>query len=151
MLNRVILMGNLTRDPEMKSLQNGSTVCRLSVAVDRTYTNRQTGERTKETDFMDCDAWGKTAEVIAKYFRKGSMILIEGELRNHQWTDNNGTKHYGMRIYVTGFSFCGGSQQQGTPPQESPQQPVQGYPQQGYAQQGYAPQGYPQDFGMPIY
>lgn len=119
MLNKVILMGRLTRDPEFRQTTSGTPVCRFSLAINRQFANKQTGER--ETDFVDCDAWRSTAEFISRYFSKGSMILVEGQLRNNNYTDNNGVKHYAMRVLVDNVSFCeskGSSENQ----QEAPAQ-----------------------------
>ena len=104
MLNRVILMGRLTRDPEHKQTQSGVSVCRFSLAINRQFANKETGER--ETDFVDCTAWRGTADFLARYFSKGNMILVEGELRNNNYTDNNGVKHYAMNVLVNNASFC---------------------------------------------
>ena len=122
MYNRVILMGRLTRDPELKETSSGVNVARFSIAVNRQYANKQTGER--ETDFVDCDAWRSTAEFVARYFSKGDMILIEGELRNNNYEDQNGVTHRGMRVLVDAVSFCGSKNenQQQTAPQQRPAQ-----------------------------
>lgn len=106
MLNKVIIMGRLTRDPEFRQTTSGVPVCRISIAVNRSYKNRETGERVEETDFIDCDAWRQQAEFISRYFTKGSMILVEGQLRNNNYTDNNGVKHYTMRVLIDNVSFC---------------------------------------------
>ena len=103
MLNKVIIMGRLTRDPELRQTPSGVAVCRISVAVDRQYKNQQTGER--ETDFIDCTAWRQTAEFITRYFHKGNMILVEGNLRNNNY-EKDGVKHYSMVVYVDNVSFC---------------------------------------------
>ena len=132
MLNKVILMGRLTRDPEFRQTTSGIPVCRFSIAINRQFANKQTGER--ETDFIDCDAWRSTAEFVSRYFSKGNMILVEGQHRNNNYTDNNGVKHYSMRVMVDNVSFCeskGNSAQSGDFAQQG------GYQQQG----GYAPQG----------
>lgn len=120
MLNKVILMGRLTRDPEFKQTTSGVPVCRFSLAINRQFANKQTGER--ETDFVDCDAWRSTAEFISRYFSKGNMILVEGQLRNNNYEDANGVKHYSMRVLVDNVSFCeskgsGDNQQQEAPAQ----------------------------------
>jgi single-strand DNA-binding protein len=148
MLNKVILMGRLTRDPEFRQTTSGVPVCKFSVAVNRQFANKQTGER--ETDFIDCDAWRNTAEFVSRYFSKGSMILVEGQLRNNNYTDNNGVKHYSMRVLVDNVSFCeskGNGAQGGDYAQGGGYQQQGGYAQQGgYGQPapqggGYAPQG----------
>lgn len=150
MLNKVILMGRLTRDPEFRQTTSGVPVCRFSIAINRQFANKQTGER--ETDFIDCDAWRSTAEFVSRYFSKGSMILVEGQLRNNNYTDNNGVKHYSMRVLVDNVSFCeskGNNAQSGDfAPQGGSYQQQGGYgqpaPQGGYQQNGggYQNNGY---------
>ena len=114
MLNKVILMGRLTRDPELKNTQSGIPICRFSVAVERRFADKTTGQR--ETDFLDCTAFRGTAEFLARYFSKGSMILVEGAIQNNNYTDNNGVKHYSHNIMVDNVSFCGGKNE-GNPSQ----------------------------------
>ncbi len=104
MLNKVILMGRLTKDPEFRQTTSGIPVVRFSIAINRQFKNQQTGER--ETDFVDCVAWRQTAEFVSRYFAKGNMILVEGQLRNDNYTDNNGVKHYRMNVQVDNVSFC---------------------------------------------
>lgn len=120
MLNKVILMGRLTRDPEFRQTTSGTPVCRFSLAINRQFANKQTGER--ETDFVDCDAWRSTAEFISRYFSKGQMILVEGQLRNNNYTDNNGVKHYAMRVLVDNVSFCESKGSSENQQQEAPAQ-----------------------------
>lgn len=103
MYNRVILMGRLTKDPELKTTQNGISMCRFSVAVDRMYSK---GE-DKQTDFFDITAWRQTAEFVCKYFAKGKAIHIEGKLQNNNYTDQNGVKHYSTAIIADNVAFCG--------------------------------------------
>ena len=105
MLNSVILMGRLTRDPEHKKTQSDISVCKFSIAVERKFQNKQTGER--ETDFIDCQAWRGTADFISRYFSKGSMICVEGELQNNNWTDKDGNKRYSYIVQVNQTHFCG--------------------------------------------
>jgi len=78
-MNKVILMGRLTADPELRQIQNGTAVCRFTVAVNRKFVDKQTGQH--EADFISCTAWSKTAEFVSRYFKKGQMIAIEGSLR----------------------------------------------------------------------
>lgn len=103
MYNRVILMGRLTRDPELKTTQSGIAMCRFSVAVDRQYSK---GEE-KQADFFDVTVWRNTAEFVSKYFTKGKMIHIEGRLQNNNYTDQNGVKHYSTAIIADNVAFCG--------------------------------------------
>lgn len=149
MLNKVILMGRLTRDPEFRQTTSGIPVCRFSVAINRNYKNRQTGERVEETDFVECVAWRTSAEFVSRYFNKGKMILVEGQLRNDNYTDNNGVKHYRMNVMVDNVSFVESDRQgasQGGGDYTGGQQGGYGggyAPQGGGYQQsgGYAPQG----------
>ncbi len=103
MLNRVILMGRLCADPDFRQTQSGTAVCRIRLAIDRRFTNRQTGER--ETDFINVTCWRQTAEFVSRYFHKGSMAIVEGSLRNNDYTDQNGVKHYSMEVYADNVSF----------------------------------------------
>ena len=149
MFNRIILMGRLTKDPELKTTQSGVTMCRFSIAVDRAYSKGQ----EKQTDFFDITAWRQTAEFVCKYFSKGKCILVEGKLQNNNYTDQNGVKQYRNAIIADNVAFCGdksGGQQNG---QQAPpaQQPYQNQYQQGYAQnQGYQ-QPYQQGYNQPQY
>ena len=120
MLNKVIIMGRLTRDPDFKQTQSGVSICKFSVAVERQFKDSKTGERL--TDFLDCTAFRGTAEFISRYFSKGNMILVEGNIQNNNYTDNNGVKHYSNNIMVENVSFCGGKNEGGTT-QTEPAQP----------------------------
>ena len=86
--NRVILAGNLTRDPELRYTPKGTAVARIGLAVNRTWKS-ETGETKEEVTFIDVDAWGRQAEVIAQYLRKGRPLLMEGRLKLDQWEDKN--------------------------------------------------------------
>lgn len=103
MFNKVILMGRLTADPELRQTTSGIASCRFSVAVDRGYKSKDTGER--QTDFINVIAWRATAEFISRYFSKGKMIIVEGSLRNDNYTDKNGVKHYSMNVQADNVSF----------------------------------------------
>ena len=108
-LNRVILYGRLTKDPDFRQTQSGTAVCRFTVACDRPFANKQTGER--EADFIECQAWRNTAEFVSRWFTKGSSITVEGSLRNNNYTDNNGTKHYGYVVMADNVGFGGDKRQ----------------------------------------
>ena len=97
MLNRVILMGRITQDLDLRQTPNGTPVLTFNVAVDRGYAKQ--GE-DRQTDFITCVAWQKTAEFISRYFGKGRMIAIEGNLRTRTYDDKNGSKHYVTEVYV---------------------------------------------------
>lgn len=139
MLNKVILMGRLCAEPEFRQTTSGVPCCRIRLAVNRPFRNKETGEQ--QTDFINVIIWRNTAEFVSRYFHKGSMMIVEGSLRNDNYTDNNGVKHYSMEVLADNVSFgeskaaaqaggvyaqqSGGYQQQG-----GYQQPQQG----GYAQ-----------------
>lgn len=110
MYNRVILMGRLTRDPELRQTQSGVSMCRISIAVDRNFA-RQGEER--QTDFFDVTCWRQQAEFVSRYFTKGRMIHVEGTLQNNNYTDNNGVKHYSMAILADRIDFCGDRRENG--------------------------------------
>ena len=105
MLNKIFIMGRLTRDPELRRTQSGTAVTSFSLAVDRDYKS-QSGE--KETDFIDVVAWRSTAEFVSKYFQKGSMIAIEGSLQTRQYQDKNGNNRTATEVLASQVSFCGG-------------------------------------------
>lgn len=108
MLNRVILMGRLCAEPELKQTQSGIPVCRFRIAVNRPY--KKDADK-QEADFIGCTAWRGTAEFVSRYFQKGSMILVEGQLRNNDYTDNNNIKHYSFDVLAERVDFCGKKEQ----------------------------------------
>ncbi len=110
MLNRVILMGRITHDLEVRQTPTGVPSLTFTVAVERSFV-RQGEER--QSDFIRCVAWRQTAEFIARYFGKGRMIAIEGNLRTSTYDDKNGTKHYVTDVYVDNASFTGEPKQGG--------------------------------------
>lgn len=128
MINKVILMGRLTADPELKQTSNGTSICRFAVAVNRPYADKQTGER--QADFISVTAWRSTADFVAKYFTKGRMIIVEGSLRNNDYTDQNGVKHYSMNVQADGVAFGESKNSGGNQPQTIPQNTYQ--PQKTY-------------------
>ncbi len=103
--NKVILIGNLTRDPELRATANGSYICKLGLAVNRTYQTKD-GERREETTFIDIDAFGKQAEVISKYMRKGRPLMVEGRLKLDQW-ESDGQKRSRLSVVLENFQFLG--------------------------------------------
>ena len=103
MLNKVILMGRLCADPDFRQTPSGVAVCRIRLAIDRRFTNKQTGER--EADFINVSCWRQQAEFVSRYFHKGSMIIVEGSLRNNDYTDQNGVKHYSMEVLADNVTF----------------------------------------------
>ena len=142
-LNRVFLMGNLTRDPELRYLPSNTPVVKIGVAVNRRWRNQQ-GEQQEETTFVDCESFGRQAEVINQYLRKGRPIFVEGRLRLDQWQDKEGNNRSRMKVVIENFQFVdsrsgddGGGGQGGSseprgganepppgPPMSDPHQPV---------------------------
>lgn len=104
MLNKVILMGRLVRDPELNQTTNGIAVCRFTVAVNRPYQK----DKEQQADFINVTAWRGTAEFVSKYFNKGSIIIVEGKLQNNDYTDKDGVKHYSMVVQADNVNFGGG-------------------------------------------
>ena len=102
MLNRIVLMGRLTRDPELRRTQSGTAVTSFTIACDRDF-KAQSGE--KETDFIDIVAWRGTAEFVSKYFAKGRMAIVEGRLQIRDWTDNNGGKRRSAEVVADNIYF----------------------------------------------
>ena len=111
--NRVILMGNLTRDPQLRSTNNGGTVADLSLAVNRTWKDKN-GKKQEEVTYVPITLWGRTAEVAAEYSRKGSQVLIEGRLKLDQWEDRNtGDKRQRLSVVGESYTMIGGRTPQG--------------------------------------
>ena len=103
MLNHIVIMGRLTREPELRYTQNGTAVASFSLAVDHDFANKDTGERG--VDFIDCVAWRGTAEFLQKYFRKGSMAVVSGRLQIRNWTDTDGAKRRSAEVVAENIYF----------------------------------------------
>lgn len=103
MLNHIVIMGRLTRDPELRRTGSGLAVANFTVAVDRDWPSKDTGE--KETDFINCVAWRQTGEFVSKYFTKGSMIVVSGRLQIRKWTDDNGNNRTTAEIVADNVYF----------------------------------------------
>ena len=103
MLNHIVIMGRLTRDPELRRTGSGIAVASFTVAVDRDFGGRDGGE--KETDFIDCVAWRQTGEFVSKYFTKGSMIVVSGRLQIRSWTDKDGNKRRTAEVVADNVYF----------------------------------------------
>lgn len=99
MLNKVILMGRLTRAPELRCTVVGKNVCNFSIAINSSYGDNQT------TDYINCIAWEKTAEFMSKYFDKGKMIIVAGRLKTESWKDNDGKTHYATKVIANEVAF----------------------------------------------
>ena len=103
MLNRIIIMGRLTRDPELRHTQTGTAVASFTLAVDRDFKDKSTGERS--TDFIDVVAWRQTGEFVSRYFTKGRMAVVEGRLQIRDWTDKDGGKRRSAEIVADNVYF----------------------------------------------
>ena len=103
MLNRIMIMGRLTRDPELRRTQSGTPVTSFTLAVDRDFKNRETGETA--TDFIDCVAWRNTAEFVNNYFTKGRMAVVEGKLQIRPWKDKDGNNRRSAEVIVDNVYF----------------------------------------------
>ena len=103
MLNKVILVGRLTADPQMRQTPSGVSMCRFSVAVDRPFTSKETGQR--EADFINVVAWRSTAEFVSKYFHKGSSICVIGSIQTRKWQDQNGQNRYITEVIADEVNF----------------------------------------------
>jgi single-strand DNA-binding protein len=118
-INKVILIGRLTKDPELKYTQASTAVCSFSIANNKTYVTG--GEKKEQVSYFNCVAWAKTAEVIAEYCKKGQRIAIDGRLQQRSWDDQDGKKRQTVEVVVETFQFLSdkktGEQQQGTGPE----------------------------------
>lgn len=108
-LNKCLLMGNFTRDPEMKYLPtNNTAVTSFGLAINRKWKGKDGKPDGEEVTFLDLEAFGRTAEVINQYFKKGAAIFVEGRLKLDQWTDKEGQKRSKLKVIVESFEFLGG-------------------------------------------
>ena len=103
MVNKAILMGRLVADPELKQTTSNISVCKFTIAINRPFAPKDGGER--QSDFINIVVWRNTAEFVSKYFSKGKMIIVEGALRNNNYTDSNGVKHYTIEVHADNVSF----------------------------------------------
>ncbi|CED62131.1 Single-stranded DNA-binding protein [Moritella viscosa] len=172
-VNKVIILGNLGNDPEIRSFPNGGAVANLTIATSESWRDKQTGEQREKTEWHRVAVFGKLAEIAGEYLRKGSQVYIEGALQTRKWQDQNGQDRFTTEVVVQGFngvmqmigSRQGGQQQQGGGYNNSNQQPQQqnqnagwGQPQQpaaapqqqgGYNQQPQQQQAPQQGFNEP--
>lgn len=113
-LNKVMLIGNLTRDPQLSYLPSQTAVVEFGLATTRRF-KKQDGSQGEETCFVDCQMFGKRAEVINQYFKKGEPIFVEGRLKFDQWTAQDGAKRSKLRVFVENFEFLGGRRNSNQP------------------------------------
>lgn len=137
MLNKTIIMGRLVRDPELKQTQSGLPVTSFSLAVERDFKDKTSGE--KVTDFFDVVAWRQTAEFVCKYFSKGRMMVVEGRLQSRKWEDRNGNKRVSIEIVADNCYFGDSKKSDDN----------SGYQQGGYQSQGGYSGGYSTGYDSP--
>ncbi len=142
MLNKIVIMGRLTRDPELRKTQNGVAVTSFSIACDRDFKS-QNGE--KETDFIDVVAWRSTAEFVSKYFTKGRMAVVEGRLQIRDWTDREGGKRRSAEIVADNVYFGDSRPKEGQ--EEPPAPPSDGF---GKLPGGFDPFSEAEDGDLPF-
>ncbi|MBC03636.1 MAG: single-stranded DNA-binding protein [Phycisphaerae bacterium] len=114
--NQVILLGNLTRDVELKHTPSNQAVANIGLAMNRQYQTRD-GEKREETTFVDCEAWGRQAEVMAQYLSKGRPVFIQGRLKLDTWQDQQGQNRSKLKVVIENFQFVGGREGGGGAPQ----------------------------------
>lgn len=125
-INKVILVGNLGKDPEVRYLENGTAVCSFSLATSETYTDRNSGEKRTQTEWHNIVLWRKLAEIGEKFLRKGSQVYIEGKMRTRSWEDQSGQKKYTTEVVGDIMQLLGRpSEQSGGNNEQSPSAPKQ--------------------------
>ena len=146
-INKVIIVGNLGNDPEIKYMPSGGAVANISIATSESWKDKATGEQREKTEWHRVSLFGKLAEVAGEYLRKGSQVYIEGQLQTRKWQDQSGQDRYSTEVVVQGFNgvmqMLGGRAQGGEPAQamgQPQQQGGRGQPQQPTMQQNQPPQ-----------
>jgi single-strand DNA-binding protein len=153
--NKVIIAGNLTRDPELRYTPKGTAVAKITLAVNRTF-GSENGERKEEVSFIDVEAWSRQAEVIAQYMKKGRPLLVEGRLKQDTWEDKNTKqKQSKLKVVLESFSFIdsrgGEPGGPGGPPSEAPRsRPAAPAPAAAPAESGEPEAGAPEDDDVPF-
>ena len=137
-VNKVILIGRLGNDPEMRYMPSGEAVANLSIATSDSWTDKTTGEKREKTEWHRVVAFRKLAEIIGQYTRKGSKLYVEGKLQTRKWTDQNGVERYTTEIIADSVQLL-----------DSRRDDQDGYQQQGYQQQRPQPPRHPQDGNPP--
>lgn len=127
-VNKVILIGNLGRDPEVRRLENGGVVANFPIATTETYTDRTTGERKEITDWHNIVVWRGLAEVVEKYVRKGTKLYVEGKLKTRSWTDKDGNTRYTTEVLADNLTMLSRSENNPSPNYNEPHYSSQGTP-----------------------
>jgi single-strand DNA-binding protein len=139
LLNKILLIGNLTRDVEIRYTQGGTAIAKFGLAVNRRWKDRNAGEDREETMFIDVNVFGRSAEIAHQYLSKGRQVLVEGRLVLEQWTDQNGQKRSRHSVSADNLQFLGGARSDGgdqsqsgdyqTPKESAPQRQTEARPQ----------------------
>ncbi len=137
MVNKVILIGNVGADPEIRTFEDGSKVARINVATTERVYNPNTQERSERTEWHRVTVWRGLATVVEQYVRKGTQVFVEGKIRSNEWTDANGQKRYGIEIVADSLNLLGRRDQNQGAQQGGGYQQQQQYGQQQYGQQQY--------------
>ncbi len=127
-INKVIVLGNLGNDPEMKYATSGSAIARISIATSEHWNDKNTGEKQERTEWHRVVFFGKLAEIVGEYLRKGSQVYVEGSLRTQKWQDEQGNDRYTTEIIASDMQMLGGRQDQG---QNNAPQPTNNQQNQG--------------------
>ena len=141
-VNKVIICGNLGQDPEVRYMPNGNAVANISVATSESWKDKATQEQKEETEWHRCVCYGKLAEIIGEYLKKGSKIYLEGKLKTRKWKDQQSVDRYTTEIVFDEMQMIDGKQQGASPspPPQQPQRQVQQLQNNGYAAARNAPQ-----------
>ncbi|EGR3965619.1 TPA: single-stranded DNA-binding protein [Vibrio cholerae] len=159
-VNKVILIGNLGQDPEVRYMPSGGAVANITIATSETWRDKTTGEQKEKTEWHRVTLYGKLAEVAGEYLRKGSQVYIEGQLQTRKWQDQSGQDRYSTEVVVQGYNgimqmLGGRAQQGGMPAQGGMNAPAQqgswGQPQQPAKQHQPMQQSAPQQYSQPQY
>lgn len=117
-VNKVILIGHCGKDPEVRNLPSGDSVANVSIATTESYKDKQTGEKKEVTEWHNLSFFGRLAEIVGEYVRKGSMIYVEGSLKTRKYTDSNGVEKYSTGVVVSTMKMLGGKQNDGSAPKQ---------------------------------
>ena len=124
-LNKVILIGNLTADPELRSTTSGQSVCNFRMATNRIWNDKKTSQQQKETEFHTVVAWGKLAEISSQFLKKGSLAMVEGRLRTRSWQDQSGQKRFRTEIVAQTLQLGPRGARSSFSPSDNPQEEQQ--------------------------
>lgn len=124
-VNKVIAIGNLGQDPDTRYIPSGTAVTNFSIACNESWTDKQTGEKKERTEWINCECWGKVAEIAAEYLRKGSQVYVEGSLKTDSWEDDQGNKKYRTKVRVDQMQMLGSRGEGGGQSRPAPAPPKQ--------------------------